>query len=140
MVETTKRRFTDEFKLEAVALWKTEGRLQTEMASDLCIVPTMLRHYGRCYATTAFSPADTAVSPTPTRLSIQRINRCSGSFFPKIKMKIRHAYRQKFALPILDALPCVADCMGTPPPSRSGSQGSMNSGRCCLRECSMAIV
>ncbi len=32
MVSTMKRRFTDEFKREAVALWETSGRLQTEVA------------------------------------------------------------------------------------------------------------
>lgn len=32
---TTKRRLTDEFKREAVALWDTSGRLQTEGAAEL---------------------------------------------------------------------------------------------------------
>lgn len=35
MASTTKRRFTDEFKREAVALWETSGRLQTEVAAEL---------------------------------------------------------------------------------------------------------
>lgn len=47
MTITTKRRFTDEFKREAVALWETSGRLQTEVASDLGIMPTMLRRWQR---------------------------------------------------------------------------------------------
>ena len=41
MASTTKRRFTDEFKREAVALWKASGRQQTEVASELGIMPTM---------------------------------------------------------------------------------------------------
>ena len=32
MAKTTKRRFTDEFKREAVALWETSGRTQAEIA------------------------------------------------------------------------------------------------------------
>ncbi|WP_156347896.1 transposase, partial [Sphingomonas sp. Leaf231] len=37
MAITTKRRFTDEFKREAVALWETSGRMQTEVAAELGI-------------------------------------------------------------------------------------------------------
>jgi transposase len=47
MASTTKRQFTDEFKREAVALWETSGRSQTEVASELGIVPTMLRRWQR---------------------------------------------------------------------------------------------
>ena len=47
MERTTKRRFTDEFKREAVALWETSGRTQTEIAHELGIVPTMLRRWQR---------------------------------------------------------------------------------------------
>ena len=47
MAKTTKRRFTDEFKREAVALWETSGRPQTEVASELGIMPTMLRRWQR---------------------------------------------------------------------------------------------
>ena len=43
MVSTTKRLLTDEFRREAVALWKTSGRMQTEVAAELGIMPTMLR-------------------------------------------------------------------------------------------------
>jgi transposase len=41
----TKRQFTDEFKREAVALWQTSGRLQTEVAREIGIQPTMLRRW-----------------------------------------------------------------------------------------------
>ena len=34
MAKTTKRRFTDEFKREAVALWVTSERTQAEIARD----------------------------------------------------------------------------------------------------------
>lgn len=47
MAKTTKRRFTDEFKREAVALWETSGRPQTEVARELGIMPTMLRRWQR---------------------------------------------------------------------------------------------
>ena len=47
MTKTTKRRFTDEFKREAVALWETSGRLQTDIARELGIMPTMLRRWQR---------------------------------------------------------------------------------------------
>src|SRR3546814_1533332 len=47
MTSTTKRRFTDEFKREAVALWETSGRMQTEVAAELGIMPTMLRRWQR---------------------------------------------------------------------------------------------
>jgi len=47
VTKTTKRRFTDEFKREAVALWETSGRTQTEIAHELGIVPTMLRRWQR---------------------------------------------------------------------------------------------
>ena len=47
MAKTTKRQFTDEFKREAVALWETSGRKQTEIAAELGIMPTMLRRWQR---------------------------------------------------------------------------------------------
>jgi transposase len=47
MASTTKCRFTDEFKREAVALWETSGRMQTEVAAELGIMPTMLRRCQR---------------------------------------------------------------------------------------------
>jgi len=59
MAKTTKRRFTDEFKREAVALWEASGRTQAEVARDSGIMPTMLRRWqrglgvnsGKCCAT-----------------------------------------------------------------------------------------
>jgi transposase len=39
MASATKRRFTDEFKREAVALSETSGRMQTEVAAELGIMP-----------------------------------------------------------------------------------------------------
>ncbi len=45
MASTTKRRFTEKFKREAVALWETSGRMQTEVAAELGIIPTMLRRW-----------------------------------------------------------------------------------------------
>lgn len=47
MASTTKRLFTDEFKHEAVSLWETSGRMQTEVAAELGVMPTMLRRWRR---------------------------------------------------------------------------------------------
>ena len=40
MAKVGKRYFTAEFKREAVALWETSGRTQTEVAGELGIMPT----------------------------------------------------------------------------------------------------
>lgn len=47
MARVGKRYFTAEFKREAVALWETSGRTQTEVAGELGIMPTMLRRWQR---------------------------------------------------------------------------------------------
>lgn len=43
----TRREFTDEFKREAVLLWETSGRLQTDVARELGIQPSLLRRWQR---------------------------------------------------------------------------------------------
>ena len=63
MASTTKRRFTDEFKREAVALWETSGRPQTEIAAELGIVPTMLRRWRRKQQEGSAPPASPAAKP-----------------------------------------------------------------------------
>jgi transposase len=63
MASTTKRRFTDEFKREAVALWETSGRPQTEIAAELSIVPTMLRRWQRKQQESSAPPASSAAKP-----------------------------------------------------------------------------
>jgi len=45
MGSPTRREFTDEFKREAVALWETSGRMQTDVARELGIQPSMLRRW-----------------------------------------------------------------------------------------------
>ena len=47
IANTTKRRLTKELKREAVALWETSGRMRTEVAAELGIVPTMLWRWQR---------------------------------------------------------------------------------------------
>lgn len=47
MAKVGKRYFTDEFKREAVTLWETSGRMQTDVACELGIMPTMLRRWQR---------------------------------------------------------------------------------------------
>jgi len=63
MASTTKRRFTDEFKRDAVALWETSGRLQTEVAAELGIMPTMLRRWQRKQQESSAPPASSAAKP-----------------------------------------------------------------------------
>lgn len=41
----TRREFTDEFKREAVLLWETSGRLQSDVARELGIQPSVLRRW-----------------------------------------------------------------------------------------------
>ena len=57
MTKATKRRFTDEFKREAVALWETSGRLQTDIARELGTMPTMLRRWQRGLGAGVAKPA-----------------------------------------------------------------------------------
>lgn len=66
----TKRQFTDEFKREAVALWQTSGRLQTEVAREIGIQPTMLRRWKEKIGAGTGAPqaAVVAGSPRPTTL------------------------------------------------------------------------
>jgi len=63
MASTTKRRFTDEFKREAVALWETSGRMQAEVASELGIMPTMLRRWQRKLQDRSAPSASPAAKP-----------------------------------------------------------------------------
>ncbi len=63
MASTTKRRFTEEFKREAVALWETSGRLQTEVAAELGIMPTMLRRWQRKLQESGAPPTSPAAKP-----------------------------------------------------------------------------
>jgi len=67
MAKTTKRRFTDKFKREAVALWEASGRTQAEIARDLGIMPTMLRRWKRGLGVNSGKPA--AQPPTSTMAS-----------------------------------------------------------------------
>ena len=69
MASTTKRRFTDEFKREAVALWETSGRMQTEVAAELGIMPTMLRRWQRRLHEGSAPPASPAKPPVSTMAS-----------------------------------------------------------------------
>lgn len=45
MSTMSKRQFTDEFKRKAVALWETSGRMQTEVAREPGIQPSLLRRW-----------------------------------------------------------------------------------------------
>ncbi len=81
MEKLAKRWFTDEFKREAVALWETSGRLQTEVASDLGIMPTMLRRWqrklqdGGTTSLAAKPPVSTMASPADQASEIARLRR-----------------------------------------------------------------
>jgi transposase len=63
MASVTKRRFTDEFKREAVALWETSGRMQTEVAAELGIMPAMLRRWQRKLQESSAPPVGPAAKP-----------------------------------------------------------------------------
>ena len=63
MASTTKRRFTDEFKREAVALWETSGRTQSDVAAELEIMPTMLRRWQRKLGNSSALPGSPAAKP-----------------------------------------------------------------------------
>ena len=80
MTKTTKRRFTDEFKREAVALWETSGRLQTDIARELGIMPTMLRRWQRglgdgVVKSAAQPPTSIMASPADQASEIARLRR-----------------------------------------------------------------
>jgi transposase len=83
LASTTKRRFTDEFKREAVALWETSGRLQTEVAAELGIMLTMLRRWQRKLQESSVPPASlaakapgsTMASPADQASEIARLRR-----------------------------------------------------------------
>ncbi len=80
MASTTKRRFTDEFKREAVALWETSGRMQTEVAAELGIMPTMLRPWQRklqegSAPPAAKPPVSAMASPADQASEIARLRR-----------------------------------------------------------------
>jgi len=81
MANTMKRRFTDEFKRQAVALWETSGRLQTEVAGELGIMPTMLRRWQRKLqdgvdvSPAAKPPVSTMTSPADQASEIARLRR-----------------------------------------------------------------
>ncbi len=64
MAITTKRRFTDEFKREAVTLWETSGRMQNEVAAELGIMPTMLGRWQRKLQESSASSASPAAKPS----------------------------------------------------------------------------
>jgi transposase len=64
-MSTARREFTDEFKCEAVALWETSGRLQTEVAAELGIQPSQLRRWQRRLRGQAPRPSPISSRPTP---------------------------------------------------------------------------
>lgn len=82
MTKATKRRFTDEFKREAVALWEASGRMQTEVASELGIMPTMLRRWQRKLeeggvpaSPAAKPPISSMASPADQASEVSRLRR-----------------------------------------------------------------
>ena len=80
MASIGKRYFTAEFKREAVALWETSGRPQTEVAGELGIMPGMLRRWQRGIGvgavTAAAQPAkSTVASPADQASLIAKLRR-----------------------------------------------------------------
>lgn len=82
MTKATRRRVTDEFKREAVALWEASGRMQTEVASELGIMPTMLRRWQRKLeeggvpaSPAAKPPISSMASPADQASEVSRLRR-----------------------------------------------------------------
>ena len=80
MASIGKRYFTAEFKREAVALWETSGRTQTEVASELGIMPTMLRRWQRgigvgAVMSAAQPPTSRTASPADQASLIAKLQR-----------------------------------------------------------------
>lgn len=81
MAKVGKRYFTDEFKREAVTLWETSGRLQTDVARELGVMPTMLRRWQRTFeakgaaSPAAKPPSASLTSPTDQASEIARLRR-----------------------------------------------------------------
>jgi transposase len=70
MANTTKRRFPDEFKNEAVVLWETSGRLQSEVTAELGIMPTMLRRWQRKLEESSVPVASPAAKPPVSTMAL----------------------------------------------------------------------
>ena len=80
MAKTGKRYFTTEFKREAVALWETGGRTQSEVAGELGIMPGMLRRWQRVIGAGAVMaaaqpPASRPASPADQASEIAKLRR-----------------------------------------------------------------
>ncbi len=80
MAKVGKRYFTAEFKREAVALWESSGRTQTEVVGELGIMPTMLRRWQRGIGvgdvkSAAQPPISIMASPADQALEIARLRR-----------------------------------------------------------------
>ncbi len=69
---TTKRRFTDEFKREAVALWETSGRLQTAVAAELGSIASSASPAAKPPVSPMASPADQASEIARLRREMDR--------------------------------------------------------------------
>ena len=70
MRSPTRREFTDEFKRQAVALWETSWRMQTEVARDLGIQPSLLRRWQVRVRAGSATPSPTAGTPPPTAAGV----------------------------------------------------------------------
>ena len=81
MAKVGKRYFTDEFKREAVTLWRTSGRPQTDVARELGVMPSMLRRCQRALQSeivaspSAKQPALTVASPADQASEIAKLRR-----------------------------------------------------------------
>ena len=65
-----KRRFTEEFKREAVTLWETSGRMQSEVAAEFGIMPTTLRRWQRKLQESSASSASPAAKPSVSTMAL----------------------------------------------------------------------
>jgi transposase len=80
MAKVGKRYFTAEFKREAVALWETSVRTQSEVAGELGVMPGMLRRWQRGMGVGALTaaaqpPASRIASPADQASEIAKLRR-----------------------------------------------------------------
>ena len=74
-----RRRFTDEFKTEAVALLASSGRPLVQIARELGLSPSMLRNWrnrgAERHSGSALHPASASVAPSDPAAEIARLRR-----------------------------------------------------------------
>jgi transposase len=124
----TRREFTPEFKREAVALLESSGRPQMQIAAELGIQPSMLRHWRamlngasprpRPSGSTGASPPSPVASPSDQGAEIARLQR----ELDRTRME-RDVLKKRMARPVRKVVgegACVRSAQTYPACRRSG--------------------